>query len=63
MENISLVTKISFIGTILFGILWYVTSKDSVYETIEMEAVSTKKVFLYLAIVCFGFWLASIFFW
>lgn len=63
MENISLVTKISIVGTVVFGILWYVTSIDSVYETIEMDVVSTKKVFFILAVVCAGFSMASIFLW
>ena len=58
-----MLTIISLVGAIIFGILWYITPKENVYETVEMELVSKKKVFLRLAIVCLGFWLASIFLW
>jgi hypothetical protein len=63
MDYLSLITKISFIGTIIFGLLWLLTPKNKVYETVEMETVSTRKIFSILAIVCFGFLLASIFIW
>jgi uncharacterized membrane protein YpjA len=63
MDDISVITKISFIGIILFGYLWYRTSLESTYETLEMETVSTKRVFLVLSVVCFGFFLASLFLW
>jgi len=63
MAPLSLITKISFIGTIIFVILWFITSREKVYETVEMEIVSVKKVFLILAVVCFGFFLASLFVW
>ena len=63
MAQLSLLTKISFIGTVVFGILCFFTSKERVYETVEMETVSLKKVFLNLAVVCLGFCLASLFWW
>jgi len=63
MTEISLLTKISFTGTLVFGILWFFTSKDRVYETVEMEVVSLKKVFRNLSAVCLGFCLASLFLW
>jgi hypothetical protein len=63
MAQLSLLTKISFIGTVVFGLLWFITSKERVYETIEFEVVSLKKVFLILAVVCLGFCLASLFMW
>jgi hypothetical protein len=43
--------------TALFAILCYLTSSDSVYETVEGDIVSTKKVFLILSIMCFIGWL------
>lgn len=63
MDNISIITKISLFGIILFVYLWYRTSPESKYETVEMETVSTKRVFLVLSGVCFGFFLASLFLW
>lgn len=63
MIEFSLITRISFIGTIIFVLLWFITPKEKVYETVEMEIVSVKKIFLIFAIVCFGFLLASIFVW
>ena len=42
----------------LFLVLWFVTPPDSVYETVEMEIVRTRKVLLTLAVVFLGFWLA-----
>ncbi|MBT4363818.1 MAG: hypothetical protein HOD17_04960 [Desulfobacteraceae bacterium] len=58
-----MLTKISFTGTVVFGILWFFTSKERVYETVEMEVVSLKNVFRNLAVVCLGFCLASLFLW
>jgi len=63
MEQLSIITKWSLLGTVVFGILSYVIPREYVYETVEMEVVSFKKVFLVLAIVCLGFLLASIFLW
>ncbi|MBN1226248.1 MAG: hypothetical protein JXA79_04605 [Deltaproteobacteria bacterium] len=63
MDNLSIISKISLIATILFGYLCYRTSPDSKYETVEMEKVSTKWVFLVISIVCFGFFLASLTVW
>ena len=63
MVEFSLITRISFIGTIFFVLLWVITPKEKVYETVEMEIVSVKRVFLIFSIVCFGFLLASIFVW
>ena len=48
---------------ITFGYLWYRTSPQSTYETLEMETVSTKRVFLVFTVVCFAFLLASLFLW
>lgn len=61
MERFSLLTKIGLVGMVVFGFLWYRTSPESVYETVELEVVSTKKVFLIITLVCFGFFLASFF--
>jgi len=63
MDNLSIISKISLIATILFGYLCFRTSPDSKYETVEMEKVSTKWVFLVISIVCFGFFLASLTVW
>ena len=63
MENFSIISKISLIGAILFAYLWYRTSLDRRYETVEMERVFTKRVFLVIAVVSFGFFLAPLFLW
>ncbi len=63
MDKLSLISIISFIGTIIFAYLWYRTSPDKEYETVEMERVSLKRFFLVMAVVCFGFFLASLFVW
>jgi len=60
---LSLVSKISLVGAVVFSLLWLMTSSDRVYETIEFEMVSLRKVFLILALVCLGFFLASVYLW
>ena len=61
MDGLSVLAKMSLAGMVVFGILWYRTSPESVYETVELEMVSTKKVFLIITLVCFGLFLASFF--
>lgn len=56
-------STISLTGAIVFGLLWLITSRERVYETIELDIVPLKRVFLVLALVCFGFFLASVFLW
>ena len=63
MNNFSTITIISLIGTIIFAYLWYRTCPDKEYETVEMERVSLKGFFLVMAVVCFGFLLASLLVW
>ena len=58
MEPVSVLSRVTLAGALLCAVLWYITPQDSNYETVEMEVVSTKKVFLHLAIVFFGGWLA-----
>jgi hypothetical protein len=58
MEPISVLSRVSLAVALLCTVLWFKTPKDSYYETVEMDIVSTKKVFLILAIVFFGAWLA-----
>ena len=58
MEPLSVLSGVTLAGALLCTVLWYITPQDSSYETVEMEVVSTKKVFLHLAIVFFGAWLA-----
>ncbi|MBW2466249.1 MAG: hypothetical protein JRF02_03030 [Deltaproteobacteria bacterium] len=58
MEPLSILSGVTLAGALLFALLWYVTPQDSFYETVEMEIVSKKKVFLRLAIVFFSGWLA-----
>lgn len=54
----SILSGVTLAGALLCVFLWYRTPQDSYYETVEMEVVSKKKVFLRLAIVFFGAWLA-----
>ena len=42
---------------LLFVWLWYRTSPDSTYETVDLDTVSTRRVFLILAVGGFLFWL------
>ena len=58
MEPIFVLSGVVLAVALLCAVLWYKTPKDSYYETVEMEVVSTKRVFLILAIVFFGAWLA-----
>ena len=58
-----LLSKISLFGAVVFSVLWLITSSERVYETIEFDLVSLKRVFLVLALVCLGFFLASAFLW
>ena len=44
---------------ILFLALWHITPEGSYYETVEGDVVSTRKVFLVIAVVSLCFWLAS----
>ena len=57
MNALIVISDICLFLTVLFVILWYVTSRDSVYETVDGDVVSTKKVFLIISIVCFCFWI------
>ena len=50
-------------GAIAFAVLWLLTSSERVYETIEFDIVPLKRVFGVLALVCAGFFLASVFLW
>lgn len=56
-------STISLTGAIVFGLLWLITSRERVYETIELDIVPLKRVFLVLTLVCLGFFLASVFLW
>jgi drug/metabolite transporter (DMT)-like permease len=47
--------KIFLALALLFLFLWRRTPPESRYETVELEIVSTRKVFLVLAVVMFGF--------
>ena len=58
MEPLSILSGVILAVALLCGFLWYITPQDSYYETVEMEVVSKKKVFLHLAIVFFCAWLA-----
>lgn len=63
MFDFTSLTKISLMGIVFFGLLWLITPKDKVYETVEMDTVALKTVFLSVTIVCLGFFLASLFLW
>ena len=63
MFDLSSFTKITFFLFIFFAILWFITPKDKIYETVEMETVSLKKVFLLVTLVSLGFFLASLGLW
>ncbi len=63
MEFLSNIENMPLFAALLFVWLWRKTSPESTYETVEMETVSTKKVFLVLAITCLAFWLAIRFYW
>jgi hypothetical protein len=52
--------KIFLALALLFLFLWRRTSPESRYETVELEIVSTKKVFLILAVVLFGFFVFTL---
>ena len=58
MEPLFVLSGVVLAVALLCAALWYKTPQDSSYETVEMEVVSTKRVFLILAIVFFGAWLA-----
>lgn len=62
MDPISILSGITLAGALLCAVLWFITPKDSYYETVEMETLSKKKVFFHLTIVLFGSWLALIYF-
>ena len=57
MEPLSVLSGATLAGALLFTVLWQLTPPDSTYETVEMEIVSKKRVFLHLAIVFFVAWL------
>ncbi len=61
MEFLSNIENMPLFAALFF--VWHMTSPESTYETVEMETVSTKRVFLVLAITCFAFWLAIRFYW
>lgn len=52
--------KVFLALALLFLFLWRRTSPDSRYETVELEIVSTKKVFLILSLVFFGFFVFAL---
>ena len=54
----SALSNISLFLAALFTLLLYLTSRDSVYEMVDGDIVSTRVVFLIFSIVCFGFWIA-----
>ncbi len=56
----TLMWKVFLALALLFLFLWRRTSPDSRYETVELEIVSTKKVFLILAVVSFGFFVFAL---
>ena len=49
----SVIAEILLVVGVIFSVFWYMTSSDSVYETVEGDIVSTKMVFLILSVVCF----------
>ena len=57
MDDLSALSSICLFLTVFFTLLWYVTSRDSVYETVDGEIISTKIVFLILSVVSFVSWL------
>ena len=54
---------ISLVGVTVFSLLWFITPNEKVYETIEFDIVPLKRVFGVLALVCAGFFLASVLLW
>jgi hypothetical protein len=52
--------KIFLALALLFLFAWRRTSPASRYETVESEIVSTKAVFLILAVVMFGFFVFTL---
>ena len=58
MEFLSSTENAPLFAAALFAGLWYVTSPNSTYETVNLEQVSTKRVFLYITFICLGAWLA-----
>jgi hypothetical protein len=48
MEPLSILSGVTLAGALLCTVLWYITPQDSSYETVEMEVVSTKKIFFHL---------------
>ena len=57
MDFFTEATNIPLLLSLIFMWLWYVASPSSTYETTEMERVSTKKVFLNIAIILFVLWI------
>ena len=57
MDDLSALSSFCLLLTVLFTVLWYVTSRDSVYETVDGDIVSTKMVFLIFSVVSFVSWL------
>ena len=62
MEPLSVLSGVCLVVALICAVLWFRTPQSSVYETVEMEVVSKKRVFLHLALVFFGAWLALMFF-
>ncbi len=60
MSNIELLRSSCLFLTVVFALLWYVTPADHTYETVEMDVVHTRKVFLLLTVLCLAAWLASL---
>jgi len=56
----TLMWKVFLALALLFHFFWRRTSPESSYETVEMDIVSTKKVFLILALVFFGFFVFAL---
>jgi hypothetical protein len=50
-------TNLPLLLGLLFTWLWYRTPAGVRYETVELEPVSARRVYLILAMVCIGAWL------
>lgn len=55
-------STLSLFFAALFAVLWYATPAEHVYETVELERVHTKKVFLLLTVLSLGAWLALLYY-
>lgn len=61
MPELSLVTKIGIAGTLLFTALFWYTPADKTYETVEMETVHVRSVWLFLLLCSLAFLMAPLF--